>query len=43
MRVRLIGANRARRGDSALLRGLAIVSPLAMLLAIILAQHNGWK
>jgi hypothetical protein len=43
MRVRLIGANRARRGDSVFLRGLAIVSPLAMLLAIILAQQNGWK
>jgi hypothetical protein len=43
MRIRLIGATRARRGDCLVLRGLAIVSPLAMLLAIILAQRNGWK
>jgi hypothetical protein len=43
MRVRLTSANRARRGDSLFLRGLAVVSPLVMLLAIILAQRNGWR
>jgi hypothetical protein len=43
MGLRLIGANRARREDPAFLLWLAVVSPLATFVAIVLAQRYGWR
>jgi hypothetical protein len=40
----LLGANRARRKDDPLfLQWLAVVSPLAVFVAIVLAQRYGWR